>query len=328
MGRKGRRWIVAGTIVGMAGVVAGLAWSRRQPENELQGFAWGNGRIEATEVEIATKRSARIREVLVDEGDTVEAGQILARMDDQDLEAAVREAEARLNEEREALNHAAAMVAERQSVLDLAEKQLRRSEQLRIKGYVASQTLDEDRSRKETAAATLRAARSQVVRTEASIRAAEASVRRLEIDRADDVLTAPVAGRILYRLAEPGEILPAGGRVLTLLQLSDSYMTIFLSAHDAGRVRIGAEARIVLDARPEDTIPAILTFVSPNAQFTPKEVETRNEREKLMFRAKVKVDWNAREGNVLDLKTGLPGVAYIRIEPNAAWPMQRPARPA
>lgn len=323
--RRYRRWIIVIVLASIAGTVAVLARTKLQRQAMPEGFALGNGRIEATEVEIATKLGGRVREVLVEEGDSVVSGQILARMEAQDLEAGLREAEAKLNEARETLNHAVAMVAERESVLTLAEKELRRSEQLKMQDYVAAQTLDEARSRKETALATLRAARSGTVQAEASIRAAAAHVERLEVDLADAVVTAPVGGRILYRLTEPGEILPAGGRMLTLLDLSDAYMTIFLPARAAGRVAIGAEARIVLDARPEDAIPAVLTFVSPSSQFTPKEVETANEREKLMFRAKVKVDWEAGENGALDLKTGLPGVAYIRTEPNAVWPAELPA---
>jgi HlyD family secretion protein len=97
-------------------------------------------------------------------------------------------------------------------------------------------------------------------------------------------------------------------------------MTIFLPMRDAGRVPIGAEARIVLDAEPDVVLPATLSFVAPTAQFTPKEVETRSERDKLVFRAKVRVDPNAVTGRLASIKTGLPGIAYIRIDADSEWP--------
>jgi HlyD family secretion protein len=97
-------------------------------------------------------------------------------------------------------------------------------------------------------------------------------------------------------------------------------MTIFLPMRDAGRVPIGAEARVVLDAQPETPLSATLSFVSPVAQFTPKEVETQNEREKLMFRAKIRIDPKELVGRLASIKTGLPGVAYIRIDADGAWP--------
>lgn len=132
--------------------------------------------------------------------------------------------------------------------------------------------------------------------------------------------TSPVSGRVLYRLVEPGEVLPAGGRLLSVLDLTDVYITIFLPMRDASRVSIGAESRIVLDAQPDVAIPAKLSFVAPTAQFTPKEVETRTEREKLTFRAKVSIDASALNGRLLAIKTGLPAMAYIRIDANAPWP--------
>jgi HlyD family secretion protein len=197
---------------------------------------------------------------------------------------------------------------------------LRRSAQLKQQGHIADQTLDQDRSRRQTADAALQAARTLVAQAKATIEAATAREERIKVDLADATLTSPVSGRVLYRLVEPGEILPAGGRVLSVLDLSDVYVTIFLPMRDASRVSIGAEARIVLDAEPQLPIPGKLSFVAPTAQFTPKEVETRSEREKLTFRAKVAVDTNALNGRLSEIKTGLPSMAYVRIDPNAAWP--------
>jgi HlyD family secretion protein len=314
------RWITIGVTVAVLAGLGGFAWNGLQPAPMPEGLAWGNGRLEATEVGIATKRPGRVVEISVDEGDAVVAGQTLARIDTQDLEADLREAQARSNEARQALGHATAMVAERESVLALAAKQFRRSSELSRQGHVAGQTLDEDRSRRETAEAALRAAQAMVVQAQAAIEAATAKEERIKVDLADAILTSPVSGRVLYRLVEPGEILPGGGRVLSVLDMTDIYVTIFLPMRDASRVSIGAEARIVLDAEPQLPIAGRLSFVAPTAQFTPKEVETRSEREKLTFRAKVTVNPDALNGRLAQMKTGLPAMAYVRIEPNAAWP--------
>ncbi|MDD1649585.1 MAG: HlyD family efflux transporter periplasmic adaptor subunit, partial [Methylococcaceae bacterium] len=111
-----------------------------------------------------------------------------------------------------------------------------------------------------------------------------------------------------------------GGKALTLLDLSDVYMTIFLPTEQAGKINIGSDARILLDALPGVVIPATVSFVAPRAQFTPKEVETQTEREKLMFRVKVKIAPELLKKHVEKVKTGLPGVAYVRMDPNAQWP--------
>lgn len=315
-----RRWIAVGAVVGLAAVAAGAAWKGARQEAMPDGLAWGNGRIEATEVQVATKRPGRVREILVDEGDAVTAGQVVARMDTQDLEADLRAAQAMSNEARQSLAHALATVAERESVLALAGKSYHRSMQLSRGGHIAEQTLDEDRSRRDSAEASLRAARTMVDQARAAIEAAAAREERIAVDLEDATLVSPVSGRVLYRLVEPGEILPAGGRVVSVLDLTDVYITVFLPAYDATRVAIGAEARIVLDAEPEAPLAGRLTFVAPSAQFTPKEVETRSEREKLTFRARVSVTPEALAERAAEIKTGMPAMAYVRIDPNAPWP--------
>ena len=114
--------------------------------------------------------------------------------------------------------------------------------------------------------------------------------------------------------------MPAGGKVLTLVDLSDMYMTVYLPTDLAGQLAIGSEARIVLDAYPDQPVPATVSFVAPKAQFTPREVETRSEREKLMFRVKVRPDasWLAAHRDLA--KGGMPGVAYLRKDPALVWP--------
>ena len=136
----------------------------------------------------------------------------------------------------------------------------------------------------------------------------------------DAVLTAPRRGRVQYRLAEPGEVLAAGGRVLTLLDLTDVYMAVFLPTNQVGRVAIGAEARIVLDAVPQYVIPAKVSFIAAEAQFTPREVETRSEREKLMFRVKVKIDPALLATYIEQVKTGLPGEAFVLLGGGREFP--------
>ena len=125
---------------------------------------------------------------------------------------------------------------------------------------------------------------------------------------------------MLYRLAENGEVLASGGKVLTLLDLSDIYMEIFLPSQDVGRISIGAEARITLDIAPGYAGHAKVSFVSPEAQFTPKQVETASERDKLMFRVKVQVPPEAVRKHLEKIKTGIRGGAYVRLDESIPWP--------
>ncbi|MEF9604686.1 HlyD family efflux transporter periplasmic adaptor subunit, partial [Paracoccus sp. PXZ] len=130
----------------------------------------------------------------------------------------------------------------------------------------------------------------------------------------------PRDGRVQYRIAQEGEIVAAGGRILNLVDLEDVYMTFFLPTAQAGRVEVGAEARLVMDAAPQYVIPARISYVADVAQFTPKTVETAEEREKLMFRVRAQVDPELLRKYSNYVKTGLPGTAYVRIDAEAGWP--------
>ncbi|WP_455234072.1 HlyD family secretion protein [Thiogranum longum] len=305
-----------------------LYWRYSLGPQEIEGFASGNGRIEATEIDIATKRAGRLEEVLVNEGDRVEPGQVLARVDRQSLLAELRQAEARVNQAYTERDHAKAVIKQRESECELAEKDLKRTEKLyrQDPGAVSREQLEHDTVAVETAQAACAAAEAQLANAEAAIQAALAEVERIKADLDDTVLRASRGGRVLYRLAEPGEVLPAGGKVLTVLDLTDVYMTIFLPTAQAGRVSLGAEARIVFDAAPEYVVPAAVSFVAPRAQFTPKEVETRSERDKLMFRIKLRIAPELLKKHIEKVKTGVPGVAYVRLDPQIEWPQRLEVR--
>ena len=306
----------------IAGVGGWFAWEYFRLPELPEGIASGNGRIEAKEFDIATKLPGRLVEVLAEEGDMVAAGQVAGRMDTKSLEARLKVAEAQVEQARKERDQAAAIIRQRKSECTLAEKELKRSRGLyqRDKGAISLEKLDRDVAAFETAEAVCVAAEAKHANAEALIVASLAEVERIEVDIDDSVLKAPVGGRVLYRLAEPGEVLPAGGKVLTVLNLTDVYMTIFLPTGQAGRVAIGTDARIIFDAAPDLVIPATVSFVAPRAQFTPKEVETRTEREKLMFRIKVKIAPELLEQHIEKVKTGIPGVAYVRLDQTAKWP--------
>ena len=188
------------------------------------------------------------------------------------------------------------------------------------KSFVSEQKVDQQRTIRRTAEAAVAAAESRRGSAEAAIHVAEAEAERIRDLLQDGTLTAPKAGRILFRLAEAGEVLPAGGKVATLLDLSDVYMTFFLPTAAAGRVAIGGEARLLLDAAPGRAVPAQISFVAARAQFTPKQVETRSERERMMFRIKARVPPALVRQHLDQVKTGLTGMAYVRLDAQAAWP--------
>ena len=283
-------------------------------------FASGNGRLEATEVNIAAKNSEKVEKVLVDDGDYVKKGQLLAKMQTNVLEAQLAQAKAMVAVKKAELASAKAVVIQKTSNRENAFRRFKRAEYLVSKNATSQQTFDNDKALFQAADAELAAAKAAVTQAEAQIKAAEADVRRITEDIRDCDLISPIDGRIQYRVAEPGEVLEAGGCVLNMVDLTDVYMTFFLPEGVAGKVRIGAEARILLDALPNIPIPARISFVANVAQFTPKTVETRIERQKLMFRVKAKIDPELLKKHLDLVKTGLPGVAWVKLDPKASWP--------
>jgi HlyD family secretion protein len=310
--------IIAVVLVILAG--GGAAWLYFSKPALPPGFAGVNGRIEAKQVDIATKYPGRIKEVLADEGDTVEEGQTVATMDTEPLEAQLRNAEAKIREAQDNRRTAQAEVVVKKAELSYSTKQYRRSKELVVRGAVSEQERDIDLAHMQTNQAALLGAEAQVVRTQSAIDAAVAEAERIRAEIKDSVLKAPIRGRVQHRLAEPGEVLPAGGKVLALVDLSDVYMYIFLPEPVAGKVALGAEARIILDAAPQYPIRATVSYVSPSAQFTPKSVETAEERHNLTFRVKLQLDKKRLRQYEPFVKVGIPGMGYVRLDNSAEWP--------
>ena len=279
-----------------------------------------NGRIESTEVDVATKLAGRVVEVRAREGDTLEAGTVAARLDTANLEAQLRQAQAELQRAHWDREYSEAIVSQRESEREHARRELERLRELEGRSFVAVEQVDQARTNARTADAALRAARMKVSETSAAIDAATAQIDRIAVDIEDTSLKAPRRGRVLYRLAEPGEVLGAGGKVLTLLDLSDVYMVLFLPETVVGQVAIDSEVRIVFDAAPAYVIPARVSFVAARAQFTPKQVETRSEREKLVFRVKAHLDPSLLDRYEPMVKVGVPGVAYFNLDQQTPWP--------
>lgn len=337
------------TVVAISIIIAGwVTWTFKQPSGPGEGFISGNGRIEATEIDIAAKYGGRLVNIFVNEGDFVEAGQVVAQMQIDVLNAQLNEAHAQQQQAINAVASAEAQVAvresdlaaseavvvQRESELDNAKRRLARSQVLSRDKAVSIQQFDDDRAAVRSAEASLTAARAQVTAARASITAAKAqatgthsavsatnaTIERIEVDIADNQLKAPRDGRVQYRVAQPGEVLGGGGKVLNMVDLSDVYMTFFLPETAAGKVALGSEVRLILDAAPSYVIPAKVSFVSSVAQFTPKTVETASERQKLMFRVKARIDPELLKQHIEQVKTGLPGVAWLKLNAQIGWP--------
>ena len=310
-------------------------------------FVMGNGRLEATEVTISAKLGGRIEKIYIEEGDLVTNGQKLVEIQTDELRAdlmkaraALAEAEASLKEAEitiavklAAAEAAKGTVAEKQSQLRGAENKERRFKSAQEGAIPVTEIEDAEtvvQSHKaqlmtaeasaKRAEAEVESAKSRLEVIKANIEAQKAAIARIEVDIKDSTLVAKHDGRIQYRIAQLGEMVGSGAGILNLVDLTDVYMTLFIPEKLVGRIAQGADCRIVLDASREYPIPAKISYVSSVAQFTPKTVETEVEREKLMFRVRARIPPELLKEYIEYARTGLPGVAYVRLDPEAEWP--------
>jgi len=318
-----RNWLIR-ALIALAVLAAGAgvsyyAWQRLHSQLPA-GIAFGNGRLEADEIDIDTKYAGRISEIFADEGDMVKAGQVVARMDTRDLAASLKKAQAQVEQAHRAVDEANANVTQQNTQLLLAQQEFDRAAALVAKGFQTREVMDQRQQQLNGARAALDAANARVTESEHALEASTHDVELYNVEIADNTLVAPRDGRIQYRIANIGEVLPAGGKVFAMLDTSYVYMDIYLPTEAAGKVKFGTDARIVLDAYPKIAIPAKVSFIATAAQFTPKTVETQSERDKLMFRIRIRIDPERLRARAESVRSGLPGVAYVLTDPAAKWP--------
>ncbi|THD71896.1 MAG: HlyD family efflux transporter periplasmic adaptor subunit [Bradyrhizobium sp.] len=299
---------------------AGFYWWKHAQPQLPAGISWGNGRLEADEIDIDTKFPGRIAELGVDIGDMVTAGQLVGRMDTRDLQESLKKAQAQVKQAQHAIEEASANLEQQRTQQTLAAQELDRTQALLKNGWATKELFDQRKQALDGVNAGLSAATNRVAETERALEASEHDVGLYTVNINDNDLVAPRDGRIQYRIANIGEVLPAGGKVFTMLDISYVYMDIYLPAPESGKIKVGTEGRILLDAYPNSPIPAKVSFIASQAQFTPKTVETKSERDKLMFRIRVRIDPDRSRVHAASVRSGLPGVAYLRADPSVAWP--------
>jgi HlyD family secretion protein len=287
-----------------------------------------SGHVEATEVLVSTKVAGTIESLAVDEGHAVRAGQELARIDTTDVrlalaaaraERAQAEAELRLRlagSRVEDVREAKAQAARAEADLAGAAKDLERMEGLLARGSGTTKARDDARTRRDVARASLDAARERLARLEAGYRseekdaararrdAADAKIAQLEQQLKDAVIESPVAGVVTEKLAEQGELAARGGGIVVVTDLASAWLNAYVGEPDLARLGLGQEAEVLTD--DGQSRKGKVSFVASRAEFTPKNVQTRDERVKLVYRIKVALD----NGDGL-FKPGMPATARL-----------------
>lgn len=278
------------------------AWQWWWVDDELpEGLIQANGRIEGDQVMVAAKFGGRIAQLEAREGDTVSAGQVLVRLDDSQVGARVTQA-------RAAVTALEAQVRAAASREQQARRDVERFRGLGAEGTVSVYEL-------EQAELAWSVARDQWRQAQAEERNARAALAEAESVLADLTIRAPIAGTVTARMADLGEVVGAGTPLLTVVDLDRLYLKVYVPEIEIGRLRLGLPARVHIDAFPDQPVPATLRYIAAQAEFTPKEVQTRDERVKLVYAVRLYLAANPDHR----LTPGLPADAVIRWKDEAAW---------
>ena len=337
-------------IVLLAAAAGGGWWAyHRQGAATLPAFvAHSNGRLELNRLDVASLYPGRVERVLVAEGDAVKANEVLVELSSAQssgqlaaaqaatLRAAelVQRARAGVTQAQQAVARADAEIAAYRQQQKVAKLELDNAKQMRREDLVSASELAKRQADFERATASVKAAQAAraeaqaaVAQGQAAVAEAEAGVKQATAQAdtaasadADMAIRSPLTARVEYRLVEPGTVIGAGSRVISLLDPADVSMNVFLPNATVGGLRVGDEARLVLDGI-DAVFPAQVSFIASEAQFTPKAVETADEREKLVFRVKLKVPAEVAQRYDRLLKGGMTGDGYVRRDSAQAWPL-------
>ena len=311
------KYVILGLVV--IGAVSFAVWKNQQLQaEELVGIAAVNGRLELKRLDVATLYPGRVEEILVQEGDEVKINQPLARLSSTISQTQVSSALAQKKRAEETVSRALAEIDARQQQAKVAKLELDNAFKLRRDNLISSTELERRQSAYNASLAAVNTTQAAKAEAEAAVTQAQAQLEKAQSQYEDMIIKAPKDGRLEYQIAEVGNVLGAGGKVVSVLDPTDTYINVFLTAQQMNQIKLGDDARIVIDGI-NAVFPAKITFVANHAQFTPKSVETTEERAKLMFKVKLQIPVDIALKYKGLLKGGMTAIGYVKYDPQAQW---------
>ena len=340
-----KKWIIPVVIVA-AGAAGFAVYQKQHADRQPENIIASNGRLELERIDVATLYAGRVKSMNVDEGSEVKAGDVLAELSSDTTSGRVEEAQAGelaakemvqraqagVKQAQEAVARADAQIAAQLQQQKLAQMELDNAGKMQSEDLVSPAETQRRRSQRDGAAAAVKAAQAakaealaavrqaqaQVAEAQAGVAARQAQLKLAQSANSDMQITSPKDGVVEYKIAQAGNVVGAGGKVVSLLDFSDASMAIFLPTAQVGSLKVGDEARIKLDG-VDAVFPAKISFIATEAQFTPKNVETASERAKLMFKVKLRIPKETALQYKGLLKGGMVGNGYVRTNRQQAW---------
>ncbi|MGC6405357.1 HlyD family secretion protein [Bisgaard Taxon 45] len=299
----------------------GVYWQHYQHNNSPTNIVSSNGRLEFLRLDIASLYAGRIEQVWVKEGDYVNQDQLLVTLVSDTIKAQVDTAVARKQQARQAVKRIQAQFKAQQQQVNTAQLDVNNAQKLRKNQLISITEFEKRLALRDAATANLEALDMAVQEAQSTVAQAEAQLQQAQSILTDLQIKAPQAGRVVYKLVEPGNVIAAGQKTISLLDINDATMSLFFPAPIVNQIPLHSEARLVFDGL-EAVFPATISYVASDAQFTPKFVETTTEREKLMFKVKLQIPSEIAQKYANYLKGGMTGKGYIRLSPSTEWPAE------
>ena len=319
-----KKWLIIAVIVCV--LIGGAVWVNMQSLKKLpSGFEGSNGRLELQRLDVASLYPGRVIDIKVQEGDLVKKDEVLVVLSAEQSHSLVEGAQASKQRAEEAVHQAEAEIAARKQQLKVAQLELDNALQLKKEDLISVVEVQRRQAARDGEAAAVKATQAARESAIAAVNQAQAQMNIASSANKDMFIRAPQTGRVEYRIAELGNVVGPGSKVITLLDPSDVTLSIFLPTDTVGKLKLGDDAIVVLDGI-DAVWPAKITFIASNTQFTPKYVETANEREKLMYKVKLRIPQQISLQYQGVLKGGLTGNGYVRTNPQEAWPVQWQAK--
>ncbi|RIY34107.1 hypothetical protein CKF54_01340 [Psittacicella hinzii] len=278
-----------------------------------------NSRVTVERYDVASLYAGKVETVEVSEGQFVDKDQILVTVSSDQARARLSAAQAALESAKNNLEASKSQVVSAQQALDVAQLDFNNAKSLRKQNLISATEYSQRQANFNSAQAQLEAAQATVNVAQAQISQAQATVNEAQSTLNDLAVKAPISGRVEYKLVNPGIVIGNGGRVVSLLDPSDVYVNVFLTTDQVNNLSINNEARVVIDGL-DAVFPAKVTYIDSSAQFTPKSVETKEERTKLVFKVKLQVDKDVALRYKNYFRNGITTMGYVKLNNGGQWP--------
>ncbi|WP_439256630.1 HlyD family secretion protein [Lonepinella sp. BR2271] len=292
-------------------------YQSQQSKVEVSNLAASNGRLELKRIDLQSLYAGRVKTVAVEEGQYVHVNDLIAELASETSTSQVDQAKANKQKAQETIARAQADIQAAQQQQKVAQLELDNALKLRKDGLVSASEVARRQADRDAAVAKVKSATASLAEIQRNVEVAETQIAQATSVTDDMIIRTPYAGVIEYRFVDEGNVVAAGSRVASLLDPTDVSMYIFVPATDMAKVKVGDEARIVLDG-VEAVFPAVVSQIATQSQFTPKSVETLAERTKFMFKIKLKVPADVATKYQGLLKGGMAGNGYVRLD-NSDW---------